>query len=469
MNSWLYLHFPHLQLELALHRLQHDESAELIIVSEKTNEVQQVSAAAQKKGIKQGMGLGAACTLSNKLIVQAVDVGLVTKLQTEIATHLYSKVADISLFGQSGVLLNYAAMRQLYPRFECYWSMLQLHLEALPYTYSAALGMSPFAAKWSAIAKLGVNTHTGKAKKAFLQLPLTLSDLTSKQCTQLARIGAHTYQDVVALLNAELASRVDNQALSYLKQVFAIDVTAVNYFHPDEAFKKHLTLNYEIAELPRLLKPISTLLTQLEHFLLKRTWLAKRIQLTLYYREAEPLLIVLNTVLGQYKQAAWLNLITLKFNHVVLAEPVIEIELALLASEPLHGECADLFNAQQTHVSRSELVSNLIMRLGDNAVLQPISNDDPRPEKSNQLVSWQHATHSQLNPPKGMRPIYLTSAPKPLTQKVSVLLGPERIVSGWWDSEPCTRDYFVVQNQQGQQLWVFRDVNKAWFVHGYFG
>lgn len=471
MNTWLYLHFPNLQLEFELNQsAQHTENTlALIIVNEKTNEVLQLSDAAKKCGIKAGMGLAAACTLSHQLIVHPFDLKLTQALLVKIATHLYSKTADISIFGESGILLNCSAMGKLYPNQAQYWHMLEQHLAELPYGYYGALGFSPYSAKWAAIAKLGLYFNSVPFKHAFLQLPLTFSDLTSKQQTQLARIGVNLYSDVVSLLNAELASRVDNQAVSYLKQVFAMDVTPVDYFHPSETFFKQLELSYEIAEQERLLKPLGKLLIQLENFLLKRSLVAKSIALTLFYREAEPLQIVLNSVQGQYKHTAWLNLIALKFNQITLIEPVIEVALALISSEPVYGQCNDLFGYQQTNLSQAELVSNLMARLGEHAVVQPVINDDPRPEKSNQLVSWQQGASLHRAAVKGIRPTYLVTPPKALAQTVSVLHGPERIISGWWDSEPCTRDYFVAQNQQGQQLWVFRDLSKQWFIHGYFG
>jgi protein ImuB len=46
--------------------------------------------------------------------------------------------------------------------------------------------------------------------------------------------------------------------------------------------------------------------------------------------------------------------------------------------------------------------------------------------------------------------------------------GPERIETGWWDGQPCSRDYFVGRNEQGEQLWLFRDRGGGWFVHGLF-
>jgi protein ImuB len=53
--------------------------------------------------------------------------------------------------------------------------------------------------------------------------------------------------------------------------------------------------------------------------------------------------------------------------------------------------------------------------------------------------------------------------------------GPERILTPWWQVPPlttrsATRDYYKVQTNKGQWLWVFRETghsgNGRWYVQG---
>ena len=69
---------------------------------------------------------------------------------------------------------------------------------------------------------------------------------------------------------------------------------------------------------------------------------------------------------------------------------------------------------------------------------------------------------------KKLRPTLLLALPKPLTEQVTLMPYPERIVTGWWDNNQVTRDYFIGQNNHGCWLWIFRDNNQHWFVHGMF-
>ena len=52
--------------------------------------------------------------------------------------------------------------------------------------------------------------------------------------------------------------------------------------------------------------------------------------------------------------------------------------------------------------------------------------------------------------------------------------GPERIEQEWWLQEGEHRDYYAVEDEEGQRYWLFRsghytgDQRQQWFLHGYF-
>jgi protein ImuB len=87
-----------------------------------------------------------------------------------------------------------------------------------------------------------------------------------------------------------------------------------------------------------------------------------------------------------------------------------------------------------------------------------------------------------------LRPLHLLDPPQPIevvgiaqsgppamfhyqrTQyRVARYFGPERIETGWWRGESCRRDYYRVETETGQRLWLFRRLqDQRWFVHGEF-
>lgn len=52
--------------------------------------------------------------------------------------------------------------------------------------------------------------------------------------------------------------------------------------------------------------------------------------------------------------------------------------------------------------------------------------------------------------------------------------GPERIEREWWLEDGQHRDYYHVEDQNGQRYWLFRsghyngDGSNEWFIHGFF-
>ena len=57
-----------------------------------------------------------------------------------------------------------------------------------------------------------------------------------------------------------------------------------------------------------------------------------------------------------------------------------------------------------------------------------------------------------------------------------LLVGPERIESGWWDGGLAERDYFVAQTAEGALLWLYRarvageprSNARCWYLQGRF-
>ena len=48
----------------------------------------------------------------------------------------------------------------------------------------------------------------------------------------------------------------------------------------------------------------------------------------------------------------------------------------------------------------------------------------------------------------------------------TLLAGPERIESGWWDGDDAKRDYFVAR-LHSSMVWIYRE-NGEWRLHGFF-
>ena len=117
-------------------------------------------------------------------------------------------------------------------------------------------------------------------------------------------------------------------------------------------------------------------------------------------------------------------------------------------------------------------MERLRARLGGKAVQGMKVAAEHRPERSFLRTKPSPGDDPWLSPRFGPRPFWLLPRPSPLEREsVTLLAGPERIESGWWDGDDVRRDYFVALDSRGSRLWVFRerDGERRWYLHGIFG
>jgi protein ImuB len=147
------------------------------------------------------------------------------------------------------------------------------------------------------------------------------------------------------------------------------------------------------------------------------------------------------------------------------------------------------------------LIDSLRQRLGSRSVrrLQAVASHLPERAESpcasaEQVSAWPAPDEARLRPilllPRAEPAEVIALAPEGLPRHfrwrgvnhgVVWMQGPERIADEWWwDSKrrptrDC-RDYYVVEDEAGQRLWLYResicgretDAPQRWFVHGLF-
>ena len=187
---WLYLHFPQLQLDGLL--AQDDQLAPTIIVSGSNNTVVQLDVSAHELGVKQGMGLGAASSMSTSLNVYEFKSSYEQKRLLELAQWLYLDTAEIHISTPCGLLLKVSNMLSLHTDLAHYWQLIKTRLETQNVQYHYSFGYSPLAAQL--LAQSGFNrlcddrvqlaTELGK-------LPISSLSLSERQKQQNNLVQCH--------------------------------------------------------------------------------------------------------------------------------------------------------------------------------------------------------------------------------------------------------------------------------------
>lgn len=498
-SLWLYLHFPHLQLDSLCdgvsdssrdsHELRsapsvsadstrraslqasqgESEAKPIIILHGQSNTVVQLNALALASGIRKGMGLGTAAALDQYLQVLPYNPEVEQKKLSEIAEHLYLVTSDICLFPPNGLLLRIHNMLSLYGGLAAYWQVLKGQLTHFTVRYHYATGQSPYAARLLARTQWDqISDHLPMLQHQVGLRSLTATELNHKTVSKLNRVGIHHIADLMAISLKDIAKRFDIELVTYLGRLSGEFHHPIEFFHPQSNFYRYLELLYEISHIDTLLRPITHLLNALEPFLKVRDRLTQKIIFTLHQRDAESLVLEVGSAQAEYQAAKWYSLVELKIQQVTLQAPVFALTLTTGSTQARSPEKADLFSASKGTLSYLQLISLLQAKLGEQAVKQISLENDFRPHRVNcYQLPQTHIGASDLRL-QALRPGFLLNHTQPLTEKVTVVHGPERISTGWWDNQPISRDYFIAQNRQGQWLWIYRTANAKWFIHGLF-
>tara|TARA_R110000787_G_scaffold69288_5_gene154340 strand:- start:25 stop:1608 length:1584 start_codon:yes stop_codon:yes gene_type:complete len=524
---WLYIDFPSLQLD-CIQAGKAKRTAEshvdslpaLVIVDAKKNCIRQLNESATEQDLRLGMGLAMAASLVDKLCVLPYNMAEEESYLMTLAEQLYSVTANIALFPPHGLALQVDDMLRLYHHLEHYIATIRLVLAPFKLSAYFACGYSPLSAQLLACAGISLlSTDKSKIATAIATLPVECLFISNKAKENMTRLGIKTFAQLQALEVAELATRLDANTMDYLAQLNAKVTKSLVLYQPKHAFEHSVELLYEISTINILLHPIKQLLTVLEAFLKRRDYLCLQIELRLFNR-AEGLshslqqALLISSAAGEYLAKHWLNLVNLKLTSVKLLAPITKISLSVKQFQANTGEVDDIFLGRRGQLSFAQLASLLVNKLGDEKVLRMQLGNDHRAEfASHYLPFMSHSVISdavvtpkaikskQLNSAKAMykkatskhafsdklplRPSFILPEPEPLLSNVSIMHGPERIETAWWEQSAgqyrnnevnstisqghhYQRDYFIAKNAQGQCCWVYREEKNQWYIHGYF-
>lgn len=488
-SLWIYLYLPNLQLNIQQAHAEQlsatnkqariQETAAQIVYHPKFNQVLQLNAQAQKLGIKKGMGLASASIICSHLVVSEYKETIAVQALQELANQLYLVTSDIVIDEPSGLFLRAQNMLRLYGNLTQYWQVVQEVINKQGYDVYYASAYSVNVAKL--IAK-HEQRYMGDNKKhiqqQLQQCSLVLTDIDKKDIEKLQRIGIKSIADLFDQPLSAFASRVSKFSLQIMSELRGESAAKLRFYQPPQCYEHYLELLYDVELTARLLPVIRKCLDALEAYLLVRNGLALSINITLFQREHEPITQVINSALPIYKSAHWLDIISLRFEQLSLSSGVYGITIQCEKIEQADGCESDFFSEKSTHVAAMTLLSRLKAKLGEQQVKLMQYHDDYRPECCTRLSAKavDNDSHQAINRTSNSakklhfldRPGFLLRAHIPLNAKVSIIDGPERIASGWWDNHEVQRDYFLAESHQGQQMWIFRTLDENWFVHGYF-
>jgi len=293
----------------------------------------------------------------------------------------------------------------------------------------------------------------------------------------LEAIGVRTLGELRALPREGVARRFRQGLLDELDRALGRLPDPRNFFVPPARFRAAIELPAEVTQAEALLFAARRLIVQLAGFLAARPGGVQRFVLRLKHRDRVATEVAIGLVAPSRDAEHFTLLARERLSHVTLAEPVREITLQADDVVPLSGRNLGLLLEQgKPPGDWGHLVERLRARLGTEAVCGIAGRAEHRPEDAG-VTADLGAKQLQLD--FGERPFWLLDRPRPLAEieavphhdgPLELLVGPERIESGWWDGDDVARDYFVARMQSEALVWIYRERRGegGWYLHGLF-
>jgi protein ImuB len=306
-------------------------------------------------------------------------------------------------------------------------------------------------------------------------LPDALLESAQAALDTLSRLGVRTIGEMLALPRDGVARRFGQALLDETDRALGTLPDARPLFVPPERYHGQVELPAPVAEVEALLFGIKRLVAELAGFLHGRGMGVTRLRCDLVHEDVAPTSIVLGlTPTRQIEHI--MNVLRERLAREELPDRVEAIRLVSEEVAPLGTKQDDFFPvASRGSEAGAQLVERLRARLGEDAVHALELRSDHRPElSSGQTMAIGDVARAiddrEVCP---LRPLWLLSAPRPLgtdpaTAEIRLVSGPERIETGWWDGNDIGRDYFVGRSARGEALWLYREREGGWFVHGVF-
>lgn len=421
------------------------------------------------------MTLSAAHALAPALSVFRRDVRSEAAALEQLAAWAGRFTPVASLAPPREVLLEVGGSLKLFGGTDNLAGKVEEGVRGLGYTAQVALAPTPLGAVLLARARPGARVMGRERLAAELfSVPIDALDLAPETRETLRDLGLATLGDCLALPRPEFARRFGEELLRDLDRAFGRFPDPRNPFTPPHRFEGRLPLAFEASAVEPLLLAVRRLLLELEGYLEARGGGAAELRLSLLHREGRRTRIEAGLVSPSRDPRRLLALLRERLTGTRIPEPVSAVELSVETVLPLAPANREFFRkpARQAGEDWPELVERLRARLGHAAVqgLRPAA--EHRPERAFVVTEPGLGEEPASSLRFGQRPVWLLRKPAPVERKeLTLLAGPERIETGWWDGQDVRRDYFVAKDPRGATLWIFRERSgkRRWYLHGIFG
>ncbi len=483
---WFCIYLPNLPLEACG---PGDEARVVVEEQHGIHRVLLASAAAEAAGVMPGQSANAALALLPTLKVEERNRLTEQQALENLAAWLEQFTSVVCFAGSNTLLLEIAGSLRLYGGLLCLRQQLAAGLEQQGFGALLAIAPTPLAATWLARGRRrACIREPANLTAALRSLPLTCFEWPDTVCKSLVGMGVRSVGDCLRLPREGFARRFGPQRLIELDRALGRLPDPRTSWRAPERFCADHEMTEEQSDRELLLAICRELLVSLERFLLTRQLGTQRVLFSFFHLRSPATELTLGGAGLERSADHWFDLLRIRFEQLTLPEPVIAVRLRGGHSQALCAESGRLSfdgktRGQKLRYSMAQLAERLAARVGNQSVSGVTTIAEHRPQLAwrwHSLLGVGVDTSTLLLRQGLQRPLWMLPEPAllaaehgcPLHQgRLTLLEGPERLETGWWDENGIARDYFTAVNPHGMRLWVFRNRNRelSWYLHGFFG
>ncbi|MBC7938032.1 MAG: DNA polymerase Y family protein [Rhizobacter sp.] len=456
--------------------------------------------AANAHALQQGVFIGMAVADARAIIpsLQVLDdkPGLSNKLLTGIAGWCIRFTPAVATDAPDGLMLDVTGCAHLWGSEKAYLADICKRLQEFGYSIHIAIA-DTIGAAW-AIARFG-NTmaivEPGRQLEAIRLLPPAALRIEDETTGKLQRAGLCTIGHFIKMPASALHRRFGPLLLQRLQQATGQEQEWIQPVQPLEPYQERLPCIEPIVTA----KGIEIALEQLLNSVCKRLQNEhKGLRAASFFCYRVDGKIECLTIGTSRASCNTLHLFKLFQVDIDTLEPALGIELFTLHAskvEDLHIQQQKLWQEEAGLNDNGlyQLLDRIQGKIKNAAIHRYLPAEHYWPERSYQqaaaldqniIAGWKLPRPRPLQLLPNPEPIEVT-APIPdyppmlfrykgTLHKIVKADGPERIEQEWWLQQGKHRDYYVVENEQGNRYWLFRlghyDAVKTyqWFLHGFF-
>lgn len=452
------------------------------------------NAVADTQGIYPGMAAADAKAITTNLQVFDNLPGKEAKLLRQLGLWCirYTPIVTVNL--PNSLMLDISGCAHLWGGERGYLKEIVNKLRSSGYDARAAIA-DTIGAAW-AVAHYGKTTpiiESGTQAQALLNLPPIALRLENNVLQKLQKLGLATIKSFMQIPRTVLRRRFGDGFLLKLAQALGIEEEPFIPLIPPVPYTERLPCLEPVRTAKAIEIAISKLLEGLCTRLQSEGKGLRKATLKCYRIDGKMVQASISTNRGSHSVSHLFKLFELQVSKI---EPALGIELFLLEAPKV--EDIDLVQEKLwagkpglQDKALAELLDKLAGKVGAKAIYRCLPSENYWPERSVKQTTSLSDTPTTKWRTDRPRPLRLLQRPEPV--EVMALLpdyppkvftykgkrhivekadGPERIEREWWQDKGLHRDYYAVEDAEGQRYWLFRlghyHDTPQWYLHGFF-